>query len=240
MTDQLSKPPAARPTALLLDFGSVVTFSVFEIAAQAERRLGLPAGTLNWRGPIEPAGDPLWRDMQADIITERQYWEQRSAEIGALLGKQWQPIDFFRAIRGKDLNDDVRPAIFTLVEAAKQAGLKVGILSNELELFAGREALQDLRILRLMDVVVDASHTDVLKPDPRAYQSALELLGEAAPDVLFVDDQLRNILGARKAGLQVHHFRVEEPETSVNHIRRALRLPPHNTGPTLQEVQHEI
>jgi putative hydrolase of the HAD superfamily len=213
-----------RPAALLLDFGSVVTRSVFEIADVAEQRLGLTPGALDWRGALDPATDALWRDMQADLITERMYWERRAAEIGACLGKAWTPLDFFRAIRGSDLNEDVRPEMTALVRDARAAGLKVGVLSNELELFAGREAMKGLDILRLMDFVVDGTHTGILKPDPRAYAMALERLAEQPGDVLFVDDQARNVLGAREAGMLVHHFRIEDPGCSVNEIRWVLGI----------------
>jgi putative hydrolase of the HAD superfamily len=81
-------------TTLLLDFGSVVTFSVFEIMDVAEQRLGLPPGTLPWRGPLDLATDSLWRDMQADRITEREYWEKRAQEVGELFGKSWLPTTF--------------------------------------------------------------------------------------------------------------------------------------------------
>lgn len=75
------------PKALLLDFGSVMSVSVFERHRDTERILGLPAGTLTWLGPIAPDTDPLWLAMQRDEITERGYWSARAKELGERMGK---------------------------------------------------------------------------------------------------------------------------------------------------------
>ncbi|MGO8586959.1 hypothetical protein ACC846_39105, partial [Rhizobium ruizarguesonis] len=40
--------------SLILDFGGVVTRTLFETHYVTERALGLAAGTLTWRGPCHP------------------------------------------------------------------------------------------------------------------------------------------------------------------------------------------
>ncbi|HZV93023.1 MAG TPA: HAD family phosphatase, partial [Caldimonas sp.] len=79
--------------ALVLDFGGVVSRSLFETHALSERQLGLAPGTLTWRGPFDPAGDPLWRDMQDDRISERDYWRARAREVGRLVGEDWDRME---------------------------------------------------------------------------------------------------------------------------------------------------
>ena len=64
-----SAPPPATPQALVLDFGGVISRTLFETHALTEAALGLGPGTLTWRGPFDPANDELWRDMQADRIS---------------------------------------------------------------------------------------------------------------------------------------------------------------------------
>ncbi len=210
--------------ALLLDFGSVITYSAFEIMDRAERRLSLAPGTLTWRGPLDPATDALWVAMQADEMSERHYWERRADEVGRLLGRSWAPLDFFRAIRGGNLNEDVRPDITDLVSQARAAGFKLGILTNELELFGGVESSRSLEIVQMMDVVVDATHTRILKPDPRAYALAVERLGVAPEAIVFVDDQKRNVEGALRAGLNGIYFDVCDVSRSIEAVRAALGL----------------
>jgi len=51
-----------------------------------------------------------------------------------------------------------------------------------------------------VDALVDATHTGILKPDPRAYRLALEALDISAERILFVDDQLRNVEGRTPHG----------------------------------------
>src|SRR5690606_23974568 len=69
---------ASTAQALVLDFGGVISRMLFETHALTEQALGLPPGTLTWRGPFDPASDPLWQDMQADKLSERDYWMART------------------------------------------------------------------------------------------------------------------------------------------------------------------
>ncbi|MGH6806597.1 MAG: HAD family phosphatase, partial [Ensifer adhaerens] len=46
--------------ALILDFGGVITRTLFETHDVTERALGLVQGSLTWRGPFDTATDPLW------------------------------------------------------------------------------------------------------------------------------------------------------------------------------------
>lgn len=212
-----------RFDALLLDFGSVITFTAFERHRDSERALGLAHGTFGWLGPVDPDTDPLWRSMQRGEISERDYWSRRAAEVGALVGQPgWTPLEFFQAIRGDDPNLAVRESARQTVAAARAAGLRVGILSNELELYWGRPFMDRLDLLRDIDVLVDATHTHILKPDPRAYALALEALGTSAQRVLFVDDQSRNVEGARRLGIEAVHFDVAAADACFASVRRQL------------------
>lgn len=208
--------------ALVLDFGGVISRTLFETHDLSEAALGLPPGTLTWRGPFDPASDPLWRAMQADEISERDYWTTRTREVGRLVGEDWKDMQtFVQRARGADVQAVIRPEAVAAIHAAKAAGCKLAVLSNELDLFYGADFRQRLPLLDLFDVIVDATYTGVLKPDPRAYQDCLSRLGVRAQQAVFVDDQARNIEGALRCGLQVVHFDVHEPAASYD---KALQL----------------
>jgi putative hydrolase of the HAD superfamily len=209
---------------LLLDFGGVISVTMFERHARSEETLGLPSGTLTWGGPFDPEGDTLWREMSADKIAERDYWSRRAAEVGRLFGQEWDTQTLFRRTHGPDPNLNVRLEALSTVRKAKAAGLRVGILSNELELFYGRETIESLEILRPMDCLVDATHTHILKPDPRAYTLGVEALGLRPSEIVFVDDQARNVEGARKAGLAAVKFDVTRSAESFAEAERLLGL----------------
>ncbi|TMV04414.1 HAD family hydrolase [Brucella haematophila] len=198
--------------ALILDFGGVVTRTLFETHDVTERALGLAPGTLSWRGPFDIATDPLWASMQAREITERDYWQIRTREVGALLGEDWTEMKtFVRRARGAEPDLVLRPEARESIVKAKQEGIKLAILSNELDLFYGVEFRQRFPLIELFDVIVDATYTKVLKPDPRAYEQVLAELNIDRADCVFVDDQKKNIEGAEAVGLPHVHFDVTRP-----------------------------
>lgn len=212
--------------ALILDFGGVVTRTLFETHDITERALGLQAGTLTWRGPFDPAGDPLWTRMQAREISERDYWMERTRETGRLVGEDWTEMKtFVQRARGAEAELVLRPEARETILAAKAAGIKLAILSNELDLFYGVEFRKRFPLIDLFDVIIDATYTGILKPDPRAYAMAVEAVGLPITDYVFVDDQLKNIEGAVAVGLPHVHFDVTRPAASFALARQMLGLP---------------
>lgn len=210
---------------LILDFGGVISRTLFETHAQTEAALGLPTGTLTWRGPFDPANDLLWQRMQAHEISERDYWMARTRETGALLGETWDRMEtLVQRARGADPDLVVRPEMLALITQARQAGCKLAILSNELDLFYGSALRQRLSCLKDFDAIIDATFTGILKPDARAYQAALDALGLPAADCVFVDDQRRNVDGARALGIPTVHFDVTAPAASCAEAARLLGL----------------
>lgn len=204
-----------KPKALVLDFGGVVTRTLFETHALTEHALGLPSGTLDWRGPFDPASDPLWLRMQADEISERDYWKTRTREVGRLVGEDWDDMStFVQRARGADPQAVVRPEADRAIRTAHAAGIRLAILSNELDLFYGKAFRGRLPLLSLFETIIDATYTKILKPRPRAYAMAYEALGLPAEACVFVDDQERNVDGALAAGMLTVHFDVAEPARS--------------------------
>lgn len=211
--------------ALILDFGGVISRTLFETHDLSEKALGLPTGSLTWQGPFAPEADPLWRAMQADEISERDYWKSRTAEVAKLVGQNWNEMsDFVRAARGADPDAVIRPEFRTTIAACKAAGVRLAILSNELDLFYGADFREKLPFLKDFEVIVDATYTGILKPDARAYEQVLQELGLPAADCVFVDDQLRNIKGAEALGLPAVHFDVMAPSQSYAEALRLLDL----------------
>jgi putative hydrolase of the HAD superfamily len=189
--------PTGPYKGLLLDFGSVIQKSFFETRQDIERLLRLPRGALDWEGPFRPESDDLWRKVVAGEFSERDYWNQRASAVGKLVGQEWSIQDFCR--KHGEISPDriLRPQVLKLISDAKRAGIKFGILSNELELFHGKGWLAGMPFADLVDCVVDASITHILKPDPRAYALALKALDLAANEVVFIDDQPRNVAGGQ-------------------------------------------
>jgi putative hydrolase of the HAD superfamily len=198
--------------ALILDFGGVIPRTLFETHRETERALGLKPGTLTWRGPFDVSTDPLWASMQAREITERDYWMARTREVGALVGEEWTDMQtFVQRARGAEPDLVLRPEALDAILKAKAEGIRLAILSNELDLFYGADFRKRFPLIELFDVIVDATYTKILKPDPRAYEAVLAELGLERKNCVFVDDQKKNIEGAETVGLPHVHFDVTRP-----------------------------
>ena len=107
--------------ALVLDFGGVISRTLFETHDDSERALGLAPGTLTWRGPFDRAEtDALWRDMQAGRVSERDYWMARTREVGQRLGEDWREMQtLVQRTRGAEPDAVARPQ--TLATDARRA-----------------------------------------------------------------------------------------------------------------------
>lgn len=208
--------------ALILDFGGVVTRTMFETHDITEKALGLAAGTLSWRGPFDPANDALWTRMQNREITERDYWMERTREVGRLVGEDWTDMKtFIQRARGAEPETVLRPEARTAILKAKEAGVHLAILSNELDLFYGVDFRKRFPLIDLFEIIVDATYTGILKPDPRSYEAVIGQLGLPRENCVFVDDQKKNIEGAEAVGLPYVHFDVTRPAESY---ARALEM----------------
>jgi putative hydrolase of the HAD superfamily len=164
--------------------------------------------------------------MQAERISERDYWLARTREVGRLLGEDWTRMEtFVRRARGADPAAAIRPEAVVAIEAARAAGCRLAVLSNELDLFYGADFRARLPLLSRFELIVDATHTGILKPDARAYQAVLDGLGVPAHEAVFVDDQLRNVRGAQAVGLQTVHFDVQRPAASYAAALTLLGVP---------------
>ena len=108
---------------------------------------------------------------------QRQFWEGDQLDV--------ELVDTIRSLRGH---------------------YKTGLLSN---------AFSDLRqvvtsILQISDAfdqMVISAEIHLMKPDARIYQHALQRLGVAAQEAVFIDDMLRNVEGACSQGMKAIHFR---------------------------------
>jgi putative hydrolase of the HAD superfamily len=164
--------------------------------------------------------------MQRDEITERDYWLTRTREVGLLLGEHWDRMEtLVQRARGAQPDQIIRPQARTAILGAKRKGVRLAILSNELDLFYGAELRARLPLLSEFDAIVDATYTNILKPDPRAYESVCQALQVDARECVFIDDQARNVQGALRAGMVGIELDVRNPALAFEQGLAALGLP---------------
>lgn len=210
---------------LLLDIGGVVIRTPFELFAATEQRLGLPDGALGPPGPFAVDDDPDFRRVLDGSTTERAYWADRAAHVAPLLGTTPDTRAFMQAVFDLPADDVVRPEVARLVADAALAGLRVGLLTNDVSDFHGPGWIEELPVFAHVDVLVDGSVTGVLKPDPGAFALGVEAMALPPEDVVFVDDQPVNVAGAIRSGLRTVRFDITDPAGSVHHVRSLLGLP---------------
>lgn len=209
--------------ALLLDLGGTVFRSGSEMMALLGDAEPGTASVVARRGPLGPEHDEQWDRMIREEITEREYWQRRSDEVGAALGRAWPIQEFMHTLYALVGDDIIRPEAAALIADARAAGIAVGFLTNDLRAFHGETAMAAHPVLA-GHVLVDGSVTGVLKPDPRAYAIAVEALGHAAGDIVFVDDMPWNITGARKAGMIALELDLTDPAAAFAQARAELSL----------------
>jgi putative hydrolase of the HAD superfamily len=210
--------------ALLLDLGGTAFSSGLERMALLGEREPAVRSVVARRGPLGPEPDALWDAMLRGEITERGYWQARSDEIGAALGRPGWPItECMRLLYGLT-EDMLRPEAGALVADAQAAGVPVGVLTNDLTAFHGDGAMARHPLLSGVDALVDGSVTGVLKPDPRAYGLAADALGHPASAIVFVDDMPWNVDAAREAGMIALQLDLTDPAEVFGRARKELGL----------------
>lgn len=215
--------PTNPPSVLLLDFGAVVSKSLFETVAEIESCYGLDAGTLPWHGPFNPTRDALWQDMQNDILSERDYWFARAKELSKLTGNSLTIQDIISRTR-PDLDAICRPEAISAINQVRQSDGIVAIATNELLLFYGSDCVNASTVLAGVHHIFDSSYTKILKPDLRAYACIAAGLGVHVSDIVFIDDQIRNVEGATKAGIDSIHLDLTDPSTAFTKALERMKL----------------
>ncbi len=182
--------------AFIFDFGGVIVRTEDHSPRHAwDERLGLPVGS------VERAvhHSDLWIQTQLGRIAYTSYWDG----VAEMLYMRKEDITDLR--RDYFSGDRINYRLVTLIRELRERGYPIALLSNEsLEL---PTRLRELQLDELFDHVLISAQIGVMKPDPTAYRVALQTLGVAPHEAIFVDDMLSNVRGAQQLGIQAIHCR---------------------------------
>lgn len=135
---------------------------------------------------------------QKGEITARQHWENLRRQLGYSTDELKNLLDEFFG------QDELDVAMLDYIRELHQI-YKTGLLSNAWD--AIRQAIsRDWHMEDAFDSIILSSEVGLLKPDPVIFHLAIERLGVQANQTIFVDDMLRNVEGAKIAGLLGVHF----------------------------------
>ena len=202
--------------AVIFDYGEVLSGPP---DPQAHRNLLNIAGVEE-----EPFEKAYWAhrlDYDADILNGQTYWQTVARDTGVhFTAQQISQLLEQDALMWMNLN----PAMLAWIPKIKQAGFRLGILSN-----MGDGVLDYMRPrfpwLAQFDHLTWSCELGVVKPDPAIYLHTVKKLNVSPDRALFIDNLQKNIVGAEAVGLHAALF--ENPEQLQNDLaRRGFPLPP--------------
>jgi putative hydrolase of the HAD superfamily len=210
---------------LLLDIGGVVLHGPQPLVPLLAAQYPAMQSALDAYGGMGSDRDELWQRMLRHEVTERDYWAQRAAELGATLGQQWATRDLINRLYAEIPREVwLNTAMVDLMRDARSADLPLAALTNDLSYFHGADWAPRQDFFALFDVIIDAADTGVLKPDPRAFEAGADALGMAPSDIVFLDDMPWNVSAAAAFGLRAIQVCYDGPEAAIEQTRLLLGL----------------
>lgn len=185
--------PEHRIRGLILDFAGVLTADPRPMHQAWCLAEGLDAEA--WRNTLNdhPEGRRLYTALEVGEI-DQATWNEGTA---ALLGRHVDPVN----LMGRAWSSvPVARRMVALARAARTAGLRLALLSNSF----GLDPFDPYRhagIWDLFDVHVVSEIVGLAKPNPAIYQLALERMGLAGEECVFVDDHPVNLPPAADLGI---------------------------------------
>jgi putative hydrolase of the HAD superfamily len=196
-------------SALLVDYGGVLTTSVWESFSAFCEQEDLDPGEVRRLFRDEPDALALLRRLEVGELTEESF----SAEFGPLLGL---PPD-----RHEGLVDRLfagmqpEPLMIDALRRARAAGVRTGLISNSW----GRGRYDRDSFEELFDGVVISGEVGLHKPQREIFELGAQRAGAEASECVFVDDLRENCAGAEEAGMTaVLHRDAEETVSRLEHL----------------------
>lgn len=205
---------------MILDYGEVlchlptaehiaVLARIFQVEAQAFLPLYLKTRVPYDRGDLLPG----------------EYWQNFARQAGVTVDEQL--IEQLRQVDKVMWSRPNEPMIRWLPQI-HAAGFKTAILSN-MPTDMADHVREIFPWLAAFDHHIFSAEVRSAKPEPAIYRHAIEALGVAPPEALFIDDREENLAGARAMGMRgIRYQSVEQlredlqaigfpilPETSV-------------------------
>ena len=184
-----------KTSAIIFDFGGVLLRTRdHSLRIKWEKKLGLK----RWEFEEYIFNGPVGRKAQLGRASWQAVWDDAGQKFGLSAAEQAQAQqDFFG---GDALDEDLA----TLIRQLK-ARYTIGLLSNTW-FSDGGAMLQQFNIADAFHFTLTSAEVGLMKPDARIYQLALQRANAAPAQTLFIDDSERNIIAARKLGMQTIHF----------------------------------
>jgi putative hydrolase of the HAD superfamily len=207
-------------SAVIFDLGGVLTESPIRSFTAYEREAGLPEGLIVRLNSTDPHTN-AWARFERNELDVAGFSEAFEAEALAA-GHRMEAARVLEALRG-----ELRPEMVAAVHRLREAGLPLGLLSNNVAPMERTGPLGEL--LGLFDAIVESSVEGVRKPEPEIYERALTRLSDAvgrrieATDCAYLDDLGINLKPARALGFST--IKVVEPAAALAELSELVGFP---------------
>ena len=184
---------ALTRTAVLIDFGGVITSSVLRAFEEFGEQLGAPPGLVLGLLSHDTAARELLVEHECGRI-DADAFDRGFADRLHTHGLVVQPEGLSARMQAglrRDA-DTVR-----LIEDLRAAGVPIALVSNAF----GRDCYAGFDLDALADVVVISSEVGIRKPSRKIYAIACERLGIDPHQAVMVDDLQQNLDGAARLGI---------------------------------------
>jgi putative hydrolase of the HAD superfamily len=180
-------------TAVLIDFGGVISTSVLQAFEEFGEFLGAPPGLIVELLGHDTAARKLLVEHECGRI-DAEVFDRGFADRLCAHGVEVQPDRLSARMQAglRRDEDTVR-----LIEELRAAGVPIALVSNAF----GRGCYAGFDLDSLADVVVISSEVGVRKPSRRIYSFACERLGVDPRQAVMVDDLQQNLDGAARLGI---------------------------------------
>ena len=180
-------------TAVLMDFGGVITSSVLRAFDEFGESLGAPPGLILDLLGHDAAARQLLIEHECGRIDADVFDRGFAGRLNAH-GVEVQPERLSARMQAglRRDEDTVR-----LIEELRAAEVPVALVSNAF----GRDCYAGFDLDALVDVVVISSEVGIRKPSRRIYAIACQRLGVDPPQAIMVDDLQQNLDGAARLGI---------------------------------------
>jgi len=176
--------------ALIVDFGGVLTTSIWPVFAAFGEREGLDPGAVRELFKSDPQAIDDLRELETGACAPDEF-ERRFARHLGIPDRAEGLIE--RLFGGLEPDE----AMIGAVRAVRESGVRTGLISNSW----GRTIYDDELIRTLFDAVVISADVGLHKPQPEIYLLACERLEVEPGDAVFVDDLRENCAGAEAVGI---------------------------------------
>jgi len=188
-------------SAVLWDFGGVITSSPFDAFNRMEKERGFPRDIVRTINAADPDSNAWARFERSEIDAEQ--FDTLFAEEAKGFGVALRGGDVLKRIAG-----DARPKMVAALDDLKARGYVLGCITNNVASGKGAgmagssdKARAVADIMTRFDHVIESSKAGVRKPDPRIYEMMCAALDFDPENCVYLDDLGVNCKPAAALGM---------------------------------------